>query len=302
VDEEGNDMERGCETFLCESQDGFRFEEVGHLHKSFFQASSVEKCACLPLRDGQLAWFVSYASMREDESRGMWCIDRILASDPQYLFRDDVIPERVLRPEFCPALEDGWVVTGVKDPFFLMDENGNYFFAGKYHMIISFSKARGESCTDLHGDGDCYNSGRILSCAAYLTSEDGVHFEWQDEILKPLQGSWFGYACRLTTALKEDSMRESWWGVVDGAASVSQNYHERATLISGASPKAWNMPSEEGPCLCPGFDSRSSFGGESGVRYVSALRHLGRLLLYYEFTCHNGSHDLRVAEAEINPC
>ena len=296
VDENGKDMERGWTTVLSQSRDGFHFEEVGRLHKSVFSASSVEKCSALPMADGRWALYVSYASAREDETKGMWCIDRIVSSDLAGVFSPQQTPETVLTPQRCPSLEGGWMVTGIKDPFFLADEEGSYFYDGSYHMVASFSKAAGDIEEDLHGEGDCYNSGLIRSCTAYFTSEDGLHFKWQGEILAPQEATWFAYACRLTTAFQEEG---GWWGVIDGACSVAENYNERSALVAGPSLQELKPVSGEGATLCPAFDSESPFGGEGGVRYVSAIRHLGRLLLYYEYTRYDGAHDLRVAEAEL---
>ena len=292
-DEAGNDVERGSVCVLASSQDGFGFEERARLPKAMFSASSVEKCAPLPLEGGGIALYVSYASAREDEIRGQWCIDRVVAGSLEEMGACPS-PERILAPAGCPALEGGWIVTGVKDPFFLTDEEGRFFFDGKYHMIVSFSKAPISVSWEIHQDGDCYASGQILSSTAYLTSEDGIHFNWEGEILPPSPGSWYGYAARITTMWRDSG---AWIGIFDGAGSVAENYNERAGWTAGPDLRSLGVLSQEGPSLCPAYAANALSGGMGGVRYVSVVQHLSRTLFFFEFTRDDGSHDLRVAEA-----
>jgi hypothetical protein len=295
-------MDRGFSCVLSESGDGFQFVEKARWTKQSLKALSMEKCGLLLLEDQRIGLYVSYASDREDGTKGMWCIDRLVSDRIEGLAPGASEPEQVLIPSLCPPLPEGWVVAGVKDPFFLTDAQGRFFFDQRYHMIISFAKARKEApvCEplaapgDIHAEGDCYHSGQILSGTAYLTSEDGLHFEWQGEILTPLSHTWCAYAARITTLRP---LQGRWIGFFDGARSVEENYHERAGLIMGPGLSSLQVLSSDGPSVCPAFSNTEPGGGWGGVRYITALSHLGRDLLYYEFTRDDGSHDLRVAEA-----
>jgi hypothetical protein len=253
--------ERGGESRIAVSRNGFEFEDIWSVKKAAYETTSIEK-SVLWRDDAGLRYFTSFVK----PSDGRWCVARMSASSVEEL---DPAEAEILFDPVELGLE------GVKDPWI-------HFENGVFTMFLSVAKATAETSESSHATHDIYNTGECKSATAMATSTDLANWSWQGVILEPDQG-WDGYCRRLNTAIKVNGR---YLGFYDGIASHRENYEEKTGLAVSDDLRNWEIVSESGPVL-------ESPHGMNALRYVSACEVDDSLLLFYEVATEDGSHDLR---------
>lgn len=273
----GVEPDRGAETVLARSDNGFQFETIWTGHKAELGTASIERSAIGRLDNGDWVLTISYV----DPADGRWRIDTVVADRP------DAFELKNATAALTAAdlhLEDGQV-EGVKDPYL-------FAVAGQRQMIVSFATAAVDSTPDqLHGTLDAYNTGRIRSATGLARSDDGLNWTWQGEILGPDASgpedqSWDRYCRRIGCLLRRDGL---WLGLYDGSASVEENYEERLGIACSSDLRSFFATTPNGPWM-------TTPQGSGALRYFDALDFGDRTLLYFEMAQPEGYHDLRVAE------
>jgi hypothetical protein len=269
----GIEPDRGGETRLARSTDGFAFDDVCVLTKNQFDSPSIERCAIQRAPDGAWLWFVSYV----DGADGRWRIDLVEADRP------DAFGPASRTPIFtAPPLG----VEGVKDPWILRT-------GPVWYMLISYATTPSEAASDeaKHGTADIYNTGLTRSCSALATSLDGRTWHWQGDILHPCrEGAWDSYAARLGCAVP---CAGGWLGFYDGSAAVEGNYEERTGLAVSGDLFSWHSLSPDGPALV-------SPHGSGSLRYIDAVGDGTRRMIYFEAARADGSHELRAVAVPLS--
>ncbi len=262
----GVEPDRGAEIRIAQSTDGIAFEDIWSGTKDLLDTTSIERCALDYRPDTGWRMYVSYV----DPGDRRWLISLIEADRPEDF---DL---RSVRP-ILTAADLG--VEGVKDPF-LFDHDG------LRHMVVSFAVAAtpGSTADDMHGTDDAYNTGLIQSATGLATSGDGVEWQWQGPILAPAPGAWDAYAARINTVWRQG---DTWLGLYDGSADVSENYEERCGLAYSTDLRTFHRTTLSEPLYQPLSDKRA-------LRYFNVVRRDDRLYTYYEMSREDGSHDLRV--------
>lgn len=260
---------RGGATTIAVSEDGRSFEPIWRAAKDDFGSPSIERC-CLVQVGREWRLYVSYV----DPADGRWRIDLLEAATP-----DTFDPSR--RREVLTADDIG--AEGVKDPW--IARCGDHWL-----MIASYASAPTApviSRQQLHGTQDVYNTGLTKSLSGLALSDDGVNWRWQGAILVPSEGGWDSYAARLTAVIGSEG---AWIGFYDGSQSVAQNYEERCGIVTSADLRTWTRRGD-GPLI-------GAAGGPGTVRYVEAVQTDQWIRYFYEYTCADGSHQLRTQLVE----
>lgn len=260
----GVQPDRGAEVHLAVSKDGIMFEDVWAVQKSDLDTTSIERCAMTQAPNGQYLLYLSYV----DPADNRWRTDVVAADRPTQF---DV---QTREPVFL-AEELG--VEGVKDPWVIS-------VGGSYWMLLSYATADGPVEEDeLHKTADAYNTGLIKSRSGLATSADGIHYDWQGDVLSPSDEGWDSYAARLGCLWYKPPV---WIGFYDGSASVKENYEERCGLAVGVDPTRLMRITSRQPWITMPHQSGS-------IRYLDVLPLEDRTLIYYEAVRPDGSHDLR---------
>ena len=256
--------DRGAEIRIANSRDGIVFNDIWSGTKDQLGTSSIERCALVHRPTG---WrlYVSYVNPED----GRWQIGLVEADGP------DAFDLAATLPVLTPA---DIKVEGVKDPFV-------FHVAGLDHMVVSYARASTTATPEeLHGTHDAYNTGLIQSVSGLLTSEDGVAWRWESEILGANQGAWDGYAARIGTLWYRPPV---WLALYDGSADVSENYEERCGLAYSFDLRTFHRVTSTRPL----FQPREVAGA---LRYFDVLDLSGVTYFYYEMARPDGSHELRV--------
>ncbi|MBX6312071.1 MAG: hypothetical protein IRY99_03995 [Isosphaeraceae bacterium] len=261
----GIEPDRGAEVWIARSRDGFTFEDIWTGTKDQLQSPSIERCALVREPSGRWALYISYV----DPADGRWRIDRAEADRP------DGFNLAATRPVLTA---DAIGAEGVKDPIV-------FRLAGLYHMLVSFAAAdRPASTEELHGTADAYNTGLIRSATGLATSDDGLSWRWEGEVLGPSRDGWDRYCARIGTLWYEPPV---WLALYDGSASVAENYEERCGLAYSHDLRHFHRVSRRGPLLVPPH-------GTGALRYFDVLSLPEARYFYYEMARLDGGHDLRV--------
>lgn len=257
--------DRGAEIRIAHSRDGIIFDDIWSATKDELGTSSIERCALVRLPEGKWRLYASYV----DPADGRWTIGLVEADAPDTF---DLATAR-------PVLTAAQIATeGVKDPFI-------FYVAGLYHMVVSHATvSTAASPEELHGTHDAYNTGLILSASGMATSNDGVAWRWEGEILRPNRGAWDGYASRIGTLWYRAPV---WLALYDGSADVSENYEERCGLAYSFDLRSFHRVTLTGPL----FQSPRLKGA---LRYFDVLALPDVTYFYYEMARPDGSHELRV--------
>ena len=153
--------------------------------------------------------------------------------------------------------------TGVKDPVIR-------HFGGIWHLWAS--------CHPL-ADPDAADQ----MVTEYATSENGLEWTWQGTALSGRPGLWDSRGTRITAVCESGGTIAAFY---DGRASAAENYEERTGIAFGTDPAAFEATGS-GPV------AQSHHAG-GGLRYLDVLPlGNGRIRIYYELTCADGSHELR---------
>lgn len=266
----GVEPDRGAETVLTVSRDGFDFKTIWQGHKDQLNSASIERCAIGRLDDGGWVLTISYV----DPADGRWRIDTVSADRPDNF-------DLAKRQTALTAAALG--VEGVKDPYI-------FRVGGMRHMLASFAFTAAESSHEqLHGTLDAFNTGRIVSATGLAVSPDGLNWDWQGAVFAPNsenQGKWDGYCRRIGCLLRRDGL---WLGLYDGSADVSENYEERLGIAYSADLRSFYNTTPDRPWL-------TTPQGHGALRYFDAIPLRDKTRLYYEMATPEGHHDLRMIE------
>jgi predicted GH43/DUF377 family glycosyl hydrolase len=236
--------ERAKHCYIARSLDGVRFENIWHADADQLGALSIERAAFFPAPGGGFLLYLSY-----DIGNNVWRIDRLSAETPASF--EVAKRENAFDPK-------GIFVQYVKDPY--VARVGSAFY-----MYIHTRRLDNVKVTNL------------------ATSEDGVSWRWQGEVLRPgLQ--WDNYCARITSAVKTN---DEWLVFYDGAEKEEHNCEEKTGILVSGDMKRFERRSVDGPAL-------TSPHASGALRYVDALRVEDRVYCYYEYTRADGSHELRL--------
>lgn len=257
--------QRGGITQIAVSADGVRFDPIWTADKADFTTSSIERSSLALTDDGVWRLYVSYV----DGDDGRWRIDLMEARSP------DAFDPSARRPVLTAA---GIGAEGVKDPWVSRLGDG-------WCMIASYAPAPAVLDVDparLHATKDVYNTGLTKSLTGLATSDDGVDWRWDGSILQPRADGWDAYASRLNSIV---GTADGWLGYYDGSASVAENYEERCGTVRSDDLRHWHRVGD-GPTV-------GAASGPGSVRYLDSVQTSEWIRFYYEYTRHDGSHELR---------
>jgi hypothetical protein len=264
----GAEPDRGYAGYLARSSDGVHFSDVWSVEKGELDSPSMERFDIVAAADRYLL-YISYV----DPADLRWRIDVLEASRPEAFDLAD------RRPVLTAATSG---TEGVKDPLVVTVGDEYWLFAS----FASRSGLRAEERAAAHATADIYNTGATVFPSGLAVSADGLDFDWKGEAL-PVGPSWDRYQARLTSILAVGGQHVAFY---DGSASVDENYEERCGFAASTDLRQWRSLSMSGPAIEGRSASRS-------VRYVDALVVGGETWCYYEYTCPDGSHELRLARA-----
>lgn len=268
------ELGRGTDCYIAVSDDGVHFETLWHLSKDALGSPSIEKGCLARTLDGHWRLYISYV----DPADHRWRTDVLEAEAP-----DRFDPER--RWKVFTAEDVG--VEGVKDPYLIS-------VGGLYYLFLSYARSipvPPEREAEKHATGDIYSTGLTLSATALAISHDGLHFEWQGEVLGPVAGRWDAYCARISSLLYTPPVFTAFY---DGSRSVEENYEEKLGLAISFDLRHFQRLSVEGPFLV-------SPHGSGSLRYLEALAVEGEVFYYYEYARPDGSHELRLNRAPLPP-
>ncbi len=244
---DGSPDERGYLGAIAESRDGGRsFTDIWRVTKQELGTSSLERFCLRRAPEGD--WLL-YTSWEDPPSSGKWRIDVMRASTPK-----DFSPQSATGV----LLPDNLGVDAVKDPYVLTHQ-------GEVLMFVStFLTRRGPAPTYL------------------ATSDDGVRFVWQGEVLGVGRG-WDAYQARLSSVWR---LGPGFVAYYDGAGSPADDTEEHCGVAVSVDLRRWQSVTPEGPALISPYASGS-------LRYVEAVDIQGSSFVYYEYARSDGSHELR---------
>ena len=236
---------RGVSVVVARSLDGEHFVTVAEVRRDEFGAESFERPVLLPRPEGGWRLYLSCATPGSKH----WWIEAVDADEPSGL-------ETGQRTLVLP----GSAEIAVKDPVILVDESG-------WRMWVCVHPLTDPGHED-------------LMTTAYLTSDDGLAWEWHGTVLSPTGGTWDQRGTRVTAVLSEDPLTV----LYDGRARAEDNWHEAtgvARSVDGLTLTADDAP----PIRSPHADG--------ALRYVAAVPTPdGRTRFYFEAARPDGAHDL----------
>lgn len=266
------ELGRGVNCRVAAGDDGFEFEDIWQADKEHLDSPSVEKSCITKPPDGDFRLYISFV----DGETSKWRIDVIEADRPEEF--DPSTRAKVFTPE-----ELG--IEGIKDPVV-------YHIGGLEHMIVSYAPSpSGPSAREqatMHATGDVYNTGIVKSHTGLATSEDGLSWCWEGDILSPPDEGWDAYCTRIGSVLYQPPV---FLGFYDGSASVEENYEEQAGLAISYDFRCWRRTTTSGPWVT---------SPHGCIRYIEALPVGDAVYYYYEYTREDGSHELRANRVEVD--
>lgn len=244
---------RGVAVVIACSDDGIAFRTVAEIARDEFGAESFERPALLPKPGG--GWRI-YLSCATPDSKHWW-IEALDATTPEEL------PGGV-RTVVLPGNGD----EAFKDPVVVVDEQGWRMWVCRHPL-------------DEPGAED-----RMTTW--FATSEDGLAWRLEREVLAPRPGRWDARGARVTAVLSEDPVAV----LYDGRASLEQNWFETtgvAIARNGVLESVSDQP------------SATSTEGDRALRYANAVRLPdGATRFYFEAGRADGAHDLRTALVPVS--
>jgi hypothetical protein len=236
---------RGVSVVICKSSDGEHFRAVAEIFREEFRAESFERPVVLRRPDG--GWRL-YLSCATPGSKHWW----IEAIDAQHPTEFGVGTRRLVLA--------GSNRLAVKDPVVVVDKNG-------WRMWVC--------CHPLDEPGQ---EDRMTTALA--TSDDGLQWTWQGEVLRPTPGSWDQRGTRVTAVISENPLVV----LYDGRASRDDNWHE-VTGVARADASGV-LVGEPTPLM-------RSPHSDGAFRYVAAVPLPdGGSRFYFEAARPDGAHDL----------
>jgi len=267
------ELGRGVECRIARGRDGVHFEDLWRATKDQIDTQSMEKSCIVKVADDLWRLYISFV-----DTDGRWRIDMLEAHRPEGF--DCSTRVKTLTADDCD-------IEGVKDPLV-------YNVGGLWHMIVSYAprprRLTEDEKASMHATGDVYNVGVTKSHTGLATSVDGVHWDWEGDILSPPDEGWDSYCTRIGAVLWRPPV---FMGFYDGSRSVEGNYEEKAGLAVSFDLRHWRRLTTEGPYVLSPHASRA-------IRYVEVLEAQGALWYYYEYTRADGSHELRVSRVALD--
>lgn len=252
---------RACE--IAESEDGIKFATICRVTAESLNTKSIEKSA-LFCEGNTFSLYISYV----DPDTSKWRIDLIRSSDPSKFDPEERIP----------VLDAGNLLSeGVKDPCI-------FKLAGKYYMMASYiPNYERIPDSELHKIADASAIGLAQVYTVLLSSDDGVHFRKEHDILQP-GSNWDRLSTVGTTVMYSSPMFVIFF---DGRRDASDSYEGKAGLAITRDFVSVKKLDIFGPRF------RSPYASGS-LRYVDAVQLDDKAFYYYEFAREDGSHELRV--------
>jgi hypothetical protein len=237
---------RGVATVIAKSSDGLHFETVASVRREDFSAESFERPALLTRPEGGWRLYVSCATPHSKH----WWIEAIDADTPEQL---NAGTRRVsLAGDRSQAF---------KDPVVVADETGWRMWVCRHPL-------------DVVGAED-----RMSTWLA--TSDDGLDWQLQGEVLAPRPREWDSRGARVTAILSFDPLTV----LYDGRASAEQNWFETTGVAverDGVLVSVSDVPAAQSPV------------GDGALRYANAVPLPdGSIRYYFEASRADGAHDLR---------
>jgi hypothetical protein len=235
---------RGVTNVIARSEGGEHFETVATIDRERLAAVSLERPAIVLTEEGKWRLFVSCALPGKT-----WRIDMLEADDLQAL--GEATPKTVF---------PGDDSTGMKDPVVRRS-------ADIWHAWVCCHPL------DVAGEEDRMRT-------AYLTGDDGIHWELVTTALEGRSGSWDARGARVTAVCSNG------WATYDGRATKEENFSERTGIARPVGRSGQLLAMGEGP-VCD-------------ARYLDILELAdGRCRIFYEAPLPDGSHELRSESTEI---
>ena len=229
---------RGVTNVVARSLDGESFTTLATIDRARFGAVSLERPSIVRTDADRWRLYVSCALAGK-----AWRIDMLEAEDPAALTKAS--PKTVF---------PGDPGTAMKDP------------------VIRRAKNQWQAWVCCHPLSDPGEEDRMRT--AYLTSDDGIRWDFLTTALGGRSGCWDSRGARVTSVLSNR------WATYDGRASKEENFSERTGIARPTGQPGQLISVGEGPV--------------SKVRYLDILELPdGRCRLFYEAPLADGSHELR---------
>jgi hypothetical protein len=240
------DAGRGIAVDIARSRDGESFEPVARVHRETFGAESFERPALMRLPNGRWRLYLSCATPGSKH----WWIEAVEAQEPSRLGWGS------RHIAFSGDRE-----TAVKDPVIVQRD-------GEWSAWVC-----------CHPLGEPGQEDRMSTWLA--TSNDGLSWTWQREVLAGRPGRWDARGARVTAVVGDGPLTV----LYDGRATAQDNWFETTGLAresDGALVPIGDTPVAVSPC------------SDRALRYACSLRLPdGRTRFYFEAAREDGAHDLR---------
>lgn len=256
---------RGFKCIIAESNDGEIYNIIWEAKKEQLNANSIE-VGCLIKDPSSGLWrlYISYETKKD-----VWRVDIIEADHPKNF---DIWHHRtVMQPS-------DYGVEFIKDPKL-------YVIGGLYHAFVNVNaKERwieGEGGIR-HPLGD--------DATALMTSPDGKYFRNLQYIFEPSRGApgeWGLYKARINSIIY---LPPVYIGFIDMGSTLYDTYEEWCGVAISHDLEKWKRVTTDKPWI------KSKYGS---IRYVEAILVGEEIWYYYEYTCEDGSHELRVSKVSF---
>jgi hypothetical protein len=229
---------RGVTNVVAQSSDGEHFTTLATIDKQRFGAVSLERPAIVRTENHRWRLYVSCALAGK-----AWRVDMLEADDPVALGQSS--PRTVFTCDESTAM---------KDP------------------VIRRTGEQWQAWVCCHPLDDRGEEDRMTT--AYMTSTDGLHWDFVTAALEGRTGHWDARGTRVTAVLSNG------WATYDARATKEENFSERTGVARPLGYSGRLVAEEDAPV--------------SAVRYLEVLELPdGHCRLFYEAPLEDGSHELR---------